>query len=98
MYQSFNRTINQSDNSEISSPEHSVHLDGIAQDLSAYSIIKWKKPQCVKNFKNFDELLSIFFIFDFFSIICFFFTVLVVDFEILILVVQTFSSTASKLR
>ena len=33
MYQSFNRTINQSDNSEISSPEHSVHLDGIAQDL-----------------------------------------------------------------
>ena len=33
MYQSFNRTINQSDNSETSSPEHSFNLDGIAQDL-----------------------------------------------------------------
>ena len=32
MYQSFNRSINQSDNSEISSPEHNFNLNGIAKD------------------------------------------------------------------
>ena len=32
MYLSFNRSINQSDNSEISSPEHNFNLNGIAKD------------------------------------------------------------------